>query len=256
MKKNIIPSLRALAKQSTFTYVRKMDCRVAALLAMTLVVPITANATITSDKMTSACAADNVGCEYYTLGGAERFWLVTSPHEKCDAAADKKVIDQVTAAAKAKPSLYVTEKPAPAAVPLLQYLNKNKLQSCSLATRYSDMVGKCASTDATDQTVCHAYVAGVVDMALAMDEIHQLNVAKGEKVAFKSPFCEKGAEKKKMTDDEVMKTLGDWSKANAKDTASTPAAAGIIDALLEKYNCKPTATEKPAAKTTASKKKK
>lgn len=226
------------------------------IVAACMALPITASATITSDKMVSACSGENPGCEFYTLGAAERFWLVTSPHDKCDAAADKKVLDQVTAAAKAKPSLYVTEKPEPAAVPLLQYLNKNKLQSCSLATRYSDMVGKCASADATDQTVCHAYVAGVIDMALAMDEIHQLNVAKGEKVAFKSPFCEKGAEKKKMTDDEVMKTLGEWSKTHAKETANVPAAAGIIDALLDKYNCKPKAADTPAAKATASKKKK
>lgn len=223
-------------------------------LAMLSVLPLTANATITSDKMTSACAGDNPGCEYYTLGGAERFWLVSGSHEKCDAAADKKVIDQVTAAAKAKPSFYATEKPQPAAVPLLQYLNKNKLQSCSLATRYSDMVGKCASAEATDQTICHAYVAGVIDMALAMDEIHQLNVAKGEKVAFKSPFCEKGAEKKQMTDDEVMKTLGEWSKTNAKITAATPAAEGIIAALLEKYSCKkPTVAANPATKKTKKK---
>ena len=60
------------------------------------------------------------------------------------------------------------------------------------------------------------------------------------------PFCEKGAPKKQMTNDEVMKNVGAYSAAKAKDADKIPASAGIVDALLEAYPCKKTADKKPA----------
>ena len=215
-----------------------------------LALPLTANATMSTDKMAPICATEGPGCMAYTLGGAERVWLAAEDGKKCDEAADKKALDTLTKAAKGKDSLYKTEKPEPAALALLAYLNKNNVKSCSLATRLSDIVAKCASKTVDDQTVCQAYVAGVLDMALAQDEIHFLNANKDKKDAkYVRPFCEKGKTKESMTNDEVMKPVGAYAQAKAKEADKIPASAGIVDALLENYSCKPAKAAKPLATT-------
>jgi hypothetical protein len=206
--------------------------------------PLSAQATIMTDKLAAVCASDNPACQIYTLGGAERVWLVSGDSKKCDAAADKKAVEGLMTAAKGKTGFYQTEKPEPGAVALLEYINKNKVKSCSLATRYSDIVKRCASPAAGDQNACHAYVAGVMDMALIMDQVHQAREAKGKNVPLKPPFCQAGQPKMNMTDDEVMKSLGDWGKKHADDSAKIPAAAGIIEAMLDTYPCPKTTDKK------------
>jgi hypothetical protein len=218
------------------------------LIALLLAtVPLAANATVRSGQIATVCAGTDPACTYYAMGAAERFWLVHSNHASCDAAADKKSLDMLVAAIHGKSNLFTTvDKPTvPAAIAVLGFLNEKKLESCALNTRFSDLVGKCASKDGADQNVCHAYVAGVIDMALAMDEIHQSLTAKTPDAAMVSPFCEAGKPKGSMTDSEIMQTIAGWNHDHAAETTTVPASAGIIDALLTKYPCPKNDAGKP-----------
>ena len=219
------------------------------VLSVALMLPLAAQAGVASEKLAAACKEKNPGCLAYTLGGADRYWLVESGHTSCDVAADKKTLDTLKGAAQGKASLYAGKDTQPAVVTLLNYLGDNKLQSCALSMNFADLTTKCVSKKAADQTGCHAYIAGVVDVAMTMDRLRQQQVDKAAVV--KSPFCENGAPKTQLTDPEIMKAISDYGQSKAAANASNvPAAQAVMEALLLKYSCKaPSAA--PAASTNA-----
>ena len=180
-------------------------------LVLTLAFPMLSQAAITTDKMAAACKAKNPGCLAYTMGGADRYWLVEGKHESCDVASDKKTIEQVKKAAQSSTGFYATKEKQAAVVPLLNYLASNKLQSCALTMNFADLTAQCISKIQAQQVSCHAYIAGVMDVATAMDRLHQKEVEKAPVV--KSPFCENGKRKEQINDAEVMKAISDFGQS-------------------------------------------
>ena len=197
--------------------------------------PLSANAGVMTDKMAQACKASAAGCQAYTLGGADRYWLVSGKHESCDVANDKKTQDAVKKAISGTGSIYNAKPVQPAVSALLTHLNKNKLQSCALTSNFTDLTALCVAKDEAHQTNCHAYIAGVVDMAVEMDKQNQQT----KKGTYKTPFCDNGKPKIQMSDAEIMQAItefGQSSVANAE--GNVPAAQVVMQALLTKYSCK------------------
>ena len=216
---------------------RNLLCSLMTLAAMALV-PMAAHAVIPAEEMNMICSAGSPVCRAYVLGGSERYWLLHSEHDTCVEETDVKALDTLMEAAVGKENPFAGKaKDYPAVFALLQYLTTKKLEMCSLGMKFSELLGQCDSKDEKDQNLCNAYIGGVLDMALAFNDIQQKK--SGEK-ELKPLFCESMTPvtaKTTMNEKEILAAIADWRKARPDRPKKTPAAQEVINALVMKYPC-------------------
>ncbi len=206
------------------------------ILGLASLLPIAASAFTNAGELKPICTAGSPICRAYALGGSERYWLLHSKHEGCEEK-DIKTLDAVMDAVDGPKGLFAAAKDpeTPASYILLQHLIATKSEMCSLGMRFSELLEKCDAKAEPDQNLCHAYIAGTLDMALAFFEVK----AKKEKaLEGKTLFC--GADMKpklQMTDAEVMTAIQEWRKARPDRPTKAPAAQEIINALVIKFPC-------------------
>lgn len=205
------------------------------LLSLAALIPASASAFTSAGELKPICTAGSPVCRAYALGGAERYWLLHSKHEGCEEK-DIPALDAVMEAVDGEKGLFASAKDPemPAAYLLLQHLIASKSDMCSLGMKFSELLEKCDSKEDKDQFLCHAYIGGVLDMALAFFEV---KAKKDKKLEGKMLFCDNMKPKMEMTDDEVMKALQEWRKARPDRPTQAPAAQEIINALVIKFPC-------------------
>lgn len=215
------------------------------MLATALAVPVAVHAEVSSDTLVQACKAKDASCLGYTLGGADRYWLVTNKQEACNVEADKKNVEDLKKAVQEKTSFYSGKK-QPAAELLLKHLSAGKT-SCALTMNFADLTNVCTAKEEAAQTTCHTYIAGVMDMAVLMDK--QLRQKSGKPA--KTPFCEGGKPKNQMSDPEIMQAIAEFGKTTTDaNIGKVPASAVVMKAVMQKYSCAKQAAAAPT-KTTA-----
>ena len=207
-------------------------------LLAALMLPMGAQAITTAGELGPICDASSPVCRAYVLGGAERFWLLRSKHEDCKAETDLKAIDDLLGGVAGKENPFSKKgKDMPAPFALLEYINDKKLELCSLGMKNSELLSQCDSKEEKDQYLCQAYISGVLDMALAVNDLKAKQNGDEETKPLFCTSMNPPVGKMEMKEGEIMTAIQEWRKARPDRPSKTPAAQEIINALVIKYPC-------------------
>lgn len=207
---------------------------------MVLLVPFSASALVPAGELAGICASHSPVCRGFTLGAAERYWLLNNTHKKCNTQKDMKDADALMDAVDGEGNIYSkADAKSPAAYTVLSTLLDSKLKQCTLGLKFSTLLEKCRAKLSEENMACEAYLMGALDMTQTLQSIKQTKDKK-ESVAV---FCAKGASKDNFSVEEIKLALTNYA-ANHPKKMDGPAAQEVVNALLNQYPCTPNNTDK------------